>query len=84
MITDQELAINDIRDERVRQDLKFGIQNHSDPYWLAILTEEIGKAAEDVVKIPAGLSTTSHLRKELIQVAAVTLAWVEAMDGPPF
>ena len=84
MITDQELAFNDIRDERVRQDIKFPPKNHSDAYWLAILVEEIGKVAKEVVKMPIGHSTMPRLRKGLIQVTAVAVAWIEAIDGPPF
>jgi hypothetical protein len=87
----------DVADERIRQDDKWGIQDHPDGTddtfavnrdvhtrlcndafsvgkgtWRHILSEEVFEAyAEtDVVK----------LRVELIQVAAVASAWVEAID----
>jgi hypothetical protein len=37
--------------ERVRQDEKWGVQDHDDPAWLMILAEEIGEVAELVAKI---------------------------------
>ena len=37
--------------ERVRQDEKWGVQDHDDPAWLMILAEEVGEVAELVVKV---------------------------------
>lgn len=44
-----------------------------EPSWAAILAEEVGEAlqAED----------PGHLRGELIQVAAMALAWVDRLDN---
>lgn len=83
--------------ERVRQDEKWGEQNHPDGSsrvwsksadfyrdlcderhrqgvgtWLDILLEEVYEAAAE--------EDSTKLRKELIQVAAVAVAWVEAID----
>lgn len=88
----------DVLKERVRQDEKWGQQNHPDGTggrpmieaaneqrlrtdllaesglldWRSILLEEVYEALaeEDPVK----------LREELVQVAAVAVAWVEAID----
>lgn len=85
--------------ERVRQDARWGQQNHPDGTgptmttlnradearkacdyahengigtWRHILTEEYAEALAE--------SDPAKLREELIQVAAVAVAWVEAID----
>lgn len=71
--------------ERVKQDAKWGEQNHDDLYWLAILGEEFGEAAECVTKTharppdPQAEEYADLLEYELIQVAAVCVAWVESI-----
>lgn len=47
----------------------------SDPRWLAILMEEVGEAAAELNYDAAG-----SLRAELVQVAAVACAWIDAID----
>lgn len=77
-----------IREERMRQDIKWGEQNHSDPVWLTVLAEEIGEAAKEVLEQRAANGyvdvlppeVTAHLRDELIQSAAVLVAWIEHLD----
>lgn len=44
------LAFAAISGERKRQDDKFGEQNHGDLYWLAILLEEVGEAAQAIIQ----------------------------------
>jgi hypothetical protein len=72
----REVVADEVLTERARQDQKWGQQNHDDPLWLAILAEEFGEVAKDVVEnqVAAGV------REELIQTAAVCIAWVEAID----
>ena len=36
----------DVEEERVRQQEKWGVQNHPIELWLAILMEEVGEAAQ--------------------------------------
>ncbi len=62
-------------DERHRQDAKWGEQNHHPYKWLAILHEETGEAAKAVLE-----SALGEYRKELVQVAAVSLAAIESLD----
>jgi hypothetical protein len=64
-----------VRAERVRQDEKWGVQNHSATRWYTILGEEHGEVAKDVLERNGG-----GLREELVQVAAVAVAWLEALD----
>lgn len=74
--TNQEWIMEEVYLERRRQDSKWGANRpiSTTPY-LAILMEEIGEAATDTF---AG--TLDTLRAELIQVAAVAIAWIEAID----
>jgi NTP pyrophosphatase (non-canonical NTP hydrolase) len=78
----QDRAIRAIRAERVRQErLKaMGKFHHTAAdvdlpcvLKLPILTEEVGEVAR-------ALCDGTNLREELVQVAAVALAWVEALE----
>lgn len=92
------LVEHEIRRERLRQDDKWGEQNHEDgtggsimrqfadeqrgrtdllakynaTTWRDVLLEEVYEAAAE--------EDPANLRAELIQVAAVACAWVEAID----
>jgi len=75
----------DIEIERDRQDAKWGDQSDTwDPRWLAVLTEEVGEVAKEILegsRYNTGyMIDTEHLREELVQCAAVTIAWIEAID----
>lgn len=86
-------ALSDVVSERAAQDLKWGEQSHDHPTWLAILTEEVGEASEEVLNLRfpdaskrpgEPYETLAALRDELVQVAAVAVAWVENIDrGDP-
>jgi hypothetical protein len=76
----------DVTEERLRQDSKWGEQNHDPFKWLAILGEEVGEsnnAALEAFNFKTGewdLEKLAHYREELIQVAAVAVAMVECLD----
>lgn len=75
-------ALDAVEAERWRQVRKFGHQRHSNPgIWLAILGEEFGEvcqAAGPVMGLGTGKPTDADdLYTELIQVAAVAVAWAE-------
>lgn len=85
------LICDEILDERARQErLKAeGKFTHTaadpellDGYRLTALVEEVGEAAEAVLERNGfiGKPKGTDLRKELIQVAAVAVAWIEALD----
>lgn len=61
--------------ERAAQDRKWGEQNHPDLYWLGILVEEVGELAQALIE-----GKGDAARKELVQVTAVGLAWLEALE----
>lgn len=69
-------VIQDILNERVRQELKWGIQKHEAPMWLTILVEEVGEVAKAIFE-----ENPQGYREELIQVAAVAEAAVESYDA---
>lgn len=66
---------NEILEERQRQMKKWGAQDHNDYYWLGILTEEVGELADALLH-----KTMKEQRKEFFQAAAVSKAWLEAID----
>ena len=82
-LENQESPEGDVREERLRQDAKWGEQNHEDYKWLAILVEEVGEAAQEALTADVGAADGNghgDLRQEVVEVAAVALAWIEAMD----
>ena len=86
---------NDINDERQRQNETWGYNDHHVFKWLAIITEELGEAsaealeidfwerknADDLEEVKDVIAARRQLlRKELIQVAASTVAMLEHLD----
>lgn len=76
----------EIEAERGRQDVKWGQQNWSPPLYFAILGEEVGEAAKEIVEATFAKTRIDRIerldkaRTELIQAAAVCVAMVEAVD----
>lgn len=74
-------VLYDVLQERFRQNRKWGIQRHSHGKWLAIKGEEDGEVCEAVNRIhfPSDSKPTDadDLYEELIQSAAVAIAWAE-------
>jgi NTP pyrophosphatase (non-canonical NTP hydrolase) len=79
-----DYILDEIHSERVRQDQKWGEQNHSPAEWLMILGEEVGEvnkaALETFFKYKDSDKDYSKYREELIQVAAVAVAMIECLD----
>lgn len=71
--------LQDILEERTRQDAKWGEQNHCPERWLVILGEEYGEACSGVLHGIFGPDWDLY-RAELIHVAAVALAALESFD----
>jgi len=80
------MIYRDIERERQRQQAIWGDQRHSDYEWFTILGEEIGEAARAVMAPNHNANpkvTRLHeenLRVELVQSAAVIVAWLEDLD----
>lgn len=81
-------VMRDIFDERQRQDVKWGEQNHPPEVWMAILMEEVGELATESLHDKFGVKedgmNTSQcevlMREEAVQVAAVAAAFIECLD----
>lgn len=75
-----ENIIKDIRQEKERQENKWGQQDH-DPYiWLAILGEKVGEVNKAVIENFFNDTDMEDYRKELVQVAAVAISAIESYD----
>lgn len=77
--TIQAEAIARILNERAQQDVRWGVQEHHDLYWLAIAMEELGEAARKIIE-SARSETNLAVDCELVQCAAVLVAWVECRE----
>ena len=73
-------VLNEVDEERRKQDKKWGEQNHSPADWLMILGEEFGEAAKAALEAKFGQGSLRQYRNELIQVAAVAVAMIECFD----
>lgn len=76
---------SDVHRERIRAHLKHGANGNSredatwdNPEWLPILMEEVGEVAHELTY--DAVNPKANLRKELVQVAAMAIAWIEAID----
>lgn len=72
--------LREVEAERYKQDAKWGEQNHTPAEWLAVLTEEVGEVAQEVLRHRFGGRSLRSYREELIQVAAVAVAMAECLD----
>lgn len=80
--TVQSRALTSVLRERKRQDEKWGVQDHDAFTWMAILSEEVGEAAQEALTERYGASGNGHgnIREEVVHIAAVALAWIENID----
>lgn len=71
-----------IAGERQAQHETWGIQRHSWPEWMSILTEEVGEAAQAANKAHWGHTVPglAELRTELVQTAAVAIQIIGHID----
>lgn len=72
--------LDDVMRERLRQDSLWGKQEHDDGAWSLILGEEFGEVCKAALEIQFDLKDDEPLRKELVQVAAVAVNWIEALE----
>jgi YD repeat-containing protein len=79
----------EVHNERERAHAKHGAYNNSreqttwgDAEWLPVLVEEVGEVAHELTYDADALllRRKAALRKELIQVAAMACAWIDAID----
>ena len=73
--------LHELDRERGKQIKKFGPQTaNATLYYLAILMEEVGELAKEIVDQKGQGTITKEMREELVQVATVSVAWLAAMD----
>lgn len=72
--------VNKVLTERLRQDRKWGEQNHELHVWTDILGEEIGEISKALLEEQFGDGTNEHIAVELVQSAAVIFAMLEFME----
>ena len=70
-------VLEKIAQERQRQIEKWGDQEHHDTIWYLILNEELGEVAKEILENDEYGSRNAKFQAELIQAAAVIVAWIE-------
>lgn len=80
MSTKTQDVLIEVLHERVRQDTKWGEQNHQPFLYLTILGEEYGEACQAALKATYDGGPLADLREELVQIAAVAVAAIECLD----
>lgn len=81
-------VLMEVADERGRQRAKWGVQEAPPAVWLAIIGEEFGEACVEALAMrgghrPDGVldpAARERFRAELVQLAAVAVQTVEALD----
>lgn len=80
----------DLHRERVRAHAKHDARDGSmerktfdHPVWLSVLVEEVGEVARVLCEFELGNidDAAPRLREELVQVGAMTAAWIDAIDA---
>lgn len=83
---------HDVHRERIRAHEKhrdkpggsMEMKRHDSPDWLPVLVEEVGEVSRVLCDYRHGLLDSerrdAELRAELVQVAAMAVAWLEAID----
>lgn len=71
----------DVLLERGRQRTLWGDQHHTASRWGLILGEEFGEAIAEANEVEFRGADLARLRTELVEVAAVAVAWIEDLDG---
>lgn len=80
-MTTQERIFAAIRAERQRQDEKWGPDHDpGDGVLLAVLLEEVGEVATELIGRWPEPAWPAWVKAELIQVAAVCVRWLELLE----
>lgn len=70
----------EVAEERIRQNKKWGEQNHAPDFWMSILGEEYGEVCKEVQRMRFNGKSPDDFCKELVQTAAVCVAILECVD----
>lgn len=82
----QRRAVEDVLDERKRQDEQWGVQNHHPAYWLAIIGKQVGQFGSAILNREWAVDSLKEtvqrqMREEAVQMAAVALCIIECIDA---
>lgn len=69
--------VPEVLTERMKQDGKWGIQNHPDSVYGHIFHEEAGELSKAILHQMFGVDKDNDLETEIIQTIAVLFAWLE-------
>lgn len=72
--------LQEVLKERERQTAAWGLQDIPVAEWMLILGEELGEVVKEANEIHFRQAATRSYREELIQVAAVAVSAIEALD----
>lgn len=70
----------EIVQERIRQDAKWGIQNHTPEKWYTILGEEFGEVGRALCEGNFDPAKKGNYHEEMVQLAAVCLEVLECWE----
>lgn len=79
-------VLEDVVDERIKQNEKWGTQDHDWGDWMLILGEEFGETCEEMLNNRFGrdkhgkMHRIKELREEAVQLVAVGVAIIEYVD----
>jgi NTP pyrophosphatase (non-canonical NTP hydrolase) len=78
-------AYADVETECQEQEKRWGLNSDrasQDPcLWLVVLAEEFGEVARELCEGWGAIVSLERLRAEIVQVAAVAVSWIEALDS---
>lgn len=76
------IVLDAVVNERKRQDAKWDTQNHPQLVWHAIISEEVGELAQELLRTAEYSRPVDYslVRAELVQIAASAVAAIESLD----
>lgn len=72
--------LNEVLKERERQTSMWGVQDLPVAEWMLILGEEVGEVVKEANEVHFRQVSSRNYRTELLQVAAVAVSAIEALD----
>lgn len=72
--------LSEVVRERIRQDTKWGIQNHSPEHWYTILGEEFGEVGRAICEGNFDRARKGNYYEEIVQLTAVCIEMLECWE----
>lgn len=74
-------VLEEVQEERVRQDEKWGAQHHDPLTWLMILAEEVGEVAEMIPWRSSDAAEAAGIRLQVIRAGRRARRWLTEQFG---